>query len=293
MASDLEARRRAVAESLDCASHRLDAWATAVVSERRAPAARRGDAAGAGRGLTIGAWGVVEDLLPGAGPGSGRLDPRADHPARGHRRHAAQLPPVPPALRRVDGGPFAIDLSGARARRAAASSTASGGQQLAALVGYQVERGLAEAGLARLQLSLRTVAPLVARRLHDRDDADTDVRARVGRRHQRRRRPAAAQASPARRHRAARPARPTAGNAFLPSGDWKPMTDAEWAAVTRVLRAAAGAVDTVADVMLSESVMQYAAGNATRAAAAMDVVSTAPTPATASTCWRRRTAASG
>ena len=178
-----------------------------------------------------------------------------------------------------DGGPFAIDLSSARARRAAAVlDGVRSGQQLAALVGYQVERGLAEAGLARLQLSLRTVAPLVARRLHDRDDADTDSA----------RESVAAtnvvdgllllkQHPPGDTTLRTRLDVPPV-NAYLPAGAWKPMTDAEWAAVTRVLRAAADTVDAVADVMLSESVMQYAAGNATRAAAAMDVVSSGADP---------------
>ena len=279
VASDLEARRRAVAESLDCASHRLDAWATAVVSERRARQHGRGDEAGAGRGLTIGAWGVVEDLVPGAAaaPDGWIHAPTTRHAVTAGMLRSSHLSHLPSAG--SDGGPFAIDLSSARARRAAAVlDGVRSGQQLAALVGYQVERGLAEAGLARLQLSLRTVAPLVARRLHDRDDADTDSA----------RESVAAtnvvdgllllkQHPPGDTTLRTRLDVPPV-NAYLPAGAWKPMTDAEWAAVTRVLRAAADTVDAVADVMLSESVMQYAAGNATRAAAAMDVVSSGADP---------------
>ena len=67
--TDLAARRLAVAEALDCSSHRLDAWASAIVSDRRArQAARRAGSSRAGRGLTIGAYGVVENLSPQAGP---------------------------------------------------------------------------------------------------------------------------------------------------------------------------------------------------------------------------------
>ena len=109
--------------------------------------------------------------------------------------HLSHLPAAGPA----DGGPFAIDLSSRRVQ--SARTVIDGvrqGQQLGALVGYQIERGLAEARLARLQLSLRTIAPLVARRLHDEDETT--------RRPPRRRSPpptwstaAAAQAAPARR----------------------------------------------------------------------------------------------
>ncbi len=60
--TDVVARALAVAEALDCSSHRLDAWATAVVADRRAV-----QAASTPRGVTIGAYGVVEDLRPGPG----------------------------------------------------------------------------------------------------------------------------------------------------------------------------------------------------------------------------------
>ena len=229
VASDLEARRRAVAESLDCASHRLDAWATAVVSERRARQHGRGDEAGAGRGLTIGAWGVVEDLVPGAAaaPDGWIHAPTTRHAVTAGMLRSSHLSHLPSAG--SDGGPFAIDLSSARARRAAAVlDGVRSGQQLAALVGYQIERGLAEAGLARLQLSLRTVAPLVARRLHDRDDADTDsARESV----------AATNVVDGLLLLKQHPPGDTTlrtrldvppDNAYLPAGAWKPMTDAEW-----------------------------------------------------------------
>lgn len=266
-------RELAVGEALDCSSHRLDAWATGIVSERRTQQAAR-----TGRGLTLGAYGVVEDLRP-AGPAvDGWIHaPSTQHAtAAGMLRssHLSHLPATGTA-----GGPFAIDLSSRRLQKAAhVIDGVRQGQQIGALVGYQIERALAGGGLARLQLSLRTIAPLVARRLHGEDGGD----------------PQAAQEAVAAvnvvdgalllaRHppgdvtlRASLDAPPE--NAFLEPGDWKPLTDGEWTTVTRVLREAADTIDAVADAMLAESVLQFAGGNAQRAAAAMDAMSTGASP---------------
>ena len=280
-----------------CSAVASDLEARASPSPRRSTARRTGSTRGrprsspsaapgstsrgrgrAGRGLTIGAYGVVEDLCP-ARPALRRLDPRADHPARGRGRDAAQLAPEPPARRPV--GRRAVrhrPLERPRPAGRPRHRRRPAGQQLGALVGYQIERGLAEAGLARLQLSLRTIAPLVARRLHDRDGADSDsARESV----------AATNVvdgvlllklhPPGDTTLRARLDVPPE-NAYLAAGDWKPLTDAEWAAVTRVLRAAADTIDAVADVMLSESVLQFAGGNPHRAAAAMDAVSSGADP---------------
>jgi hypothetical protein len=178
-----------------------------------------------------------------------------------------------------DGGPFAIDISSRRVQGAAhVIDGVRNGQHLGALVGYQIERDLAEAGLARFQLSLRAIAPLVARRLHDADGSDS---------------PSAQEAVAAtnvvdgtlllRRHAPDDPelkkkldARPA--NAYLAPGAWKPLEAAEWAKVTGILRRAADTIDAVADLMLSEAVLQFANGNAPRAAAAMDAMSTGASP---------------
>lgn len=271
LSTTTSARALAVAETLDCSSHRLDAWATAVVADRRARQ-------GAARGLTIGAYGVVEGLRP-------RQDPAADGwihaPSTRHAIAAgllrnAHLSHLPDG---AGGGPFALDLSSVRLRSAVqAIDGVRQGQPLAALIGYQIERGLAAAGLARLQLSLRTIAPLVARRLSDADEADPD---------------AAKEAIAANnvvdglllldRHppddprlRALLDVPPK--NQYLEHGDWSPLTDPQWSAVTRVLAEAAETVDAVADVMLAESVLQHAGGNPTRAAAAMDAMGSGANP---------------
>jgi|GEM_PF-4334139 len=280
--TDLEARKLAVAEALDCSSHRLDAWATAIVAERRAlQLSGKGDGAAA-RGLTLGAYGVVEDLVPDDEDSDGsRLDEWIQAPSPGHAVAAGILRSAHLSHLPTDekGGPFAIDLSSVRVQ--AATHLLEGvrqGQQLGAIVGYQIERGLAEIGQARLQLSLRTIAPLVARRLSDADGADpTATREAV-----------AANnvvdgvlllelhppGDEALRSKLKDPPQ----NSYLGKDDWLPLDDKQWEEVTKVMEAAAEALDTVADVMLSESVMQFANGNAQRAAAAMDAMSTGASP---------------
>lgn len=282
--TDLEDRRLAVAEALDCTSHRLDAWVTAVVGERRSmQAARTATRSARGpRGLTIGAYGVVEELSPAAASSTdGWIHaPSPRHAvAAGMLRssHLSHLPTTGPASA---GGPFAIDLSSVRLQSAAhVIEGVRQGQQLGALIGYQLERGLTDARLGRLQLSLRTIAPLVARRLSDRDRTDTQ----------------AAQESVAATNvvdgllllhlhppgdeglRTKLNVRPE--NVYLDPGvPWPALTQTEWNAVTGLLRAAADTVDAVADVMLSESVLQFAGGNPHRAAAAMDAMSTGASP---------------
>ena len=93
-----EARALAVAEALDCSSHRLDAWATAVVSAQPDPADRQPASPRSSR---------LHDrrLRSGRGPGPPervrreRVDPRPELAARHRRRDAAQLAPQPPPRR--------------------------------------------------------------------------------------------------------------------------------------------------------------------------------------------------
>lgn len=269
-------RALALGEALDCSSHRLDAWATGIVAER---AARQRAARRNAPGITIGAWGVVEDLRPAQGnPADGWIHaPSTRHATAAGILRNAHLAHVGGG---GSGGPFELDLSSVRLD--AATHLLDGirsGQSLAALVGYQIERSLAQARLARLQLSLRTIAPLVAEHLHESSGPDADIaREAVAatdvvdgllllRTH--------APGDPALRTRLNTP--PV--NAYLDPGDWKPLTDDEWAEVTRIMRAAADAVDALSDTLLAESVLHYAGGNPTRAAAAMDALGAGHAPA--------------
>lgn len=277
-ASTTEARALAVAESLDCSSHRLDAWATAVVAERRA---RQVATARSVRGLTIGAYGVVHELSPLSGPPpTGWIHaPTTRHASAAGMLRSSHLAHLPTSGRASDGGPFAIDLSSSRIR--AASQVIDGirsGQPMGALIGYRIERDLAAVNLARLQLSVRTLAPLVARRLHDVTGDEQAAQEAVAATNVvdgvlllRRYPPGDG------RLRDELDRRPD--NEYLGPDDWPLLTEAQWNAVTRVLRDATDVVDAVADIMLSEAVLQFAGGNTTRAAAAMDATATGAAPA--------------
>src|SRR5207253_5144251 len=135
----------------------------------------------------------------------------------------------------------------------------------------RIERSLIEAKLGRFVLSLREIAPLVARRTTDRDGADGQgTRETV----------AAAQVvdgllllhqhgsgdDPLRTR-----LNQTPDNKYLLPNSWTGPTDTEWPRIQAILAEAADALDALADVLLAESVMQHAVGNPARAAATLDV----------------------
>ena len=239
--TDTAARALAVAEALDCSSHRLDAWATPIVSERRAQQAASG-ARRTRRTRThdrrVRRRRGSQDRQPRHGR---RVDPRAEPAARHRSRHASQLAPQPPAGIGAggDGGPFAIDLSSRRMQSAAhVIDGVRQGQQLGALVGYQIERGLA--GCAS--------GPAPAQPAHDRPAGRPPAARRDGADAR------AAQESVAatnvvdgvlllKRHAPGDPALRARStrcpqNVYLDAGDWDPLTNAEWTAVTRIMREA-------------------------------------------------------
>jgi hypothetical protein len=181
---------RLLTEHIDLCSYRLDAWITALYTQRLAQL-RGNDQQ---TGLYLGAYGWIENLRP----------------ARGRER--IEIDSLPPALRSVAGpnlfedaanggfvhapslmqavtasvlrnaylshasralpGPFAVNLSSARMRTAIAlTEGVRNGQPIAALLGYQIERGLHERhpGLELDQsiYALRDRFPLVAGLLTD------------------------------------------------------------------------------------------------------------------------------
>ncbi len=261
-AAPLEERRTAVASALDVASHRVDAWATALAASRTTTGTAES---------TVGAFGYVEDLdlaAPARTPQGWIHAPSTSHAttagvlASAHRSRIGAK----------DGQePFAIDLSSRRGpelRRVLEGVAA--GQTIGALLGYQVERGLTGSA-ARFQLSLREIAPLETDEL-DNDLAEADRSARV----------AAANVVdgvallrdfpvqhglPGLRGRLGE----TPKNAYV--DQWAPVTDVEWSAVVAAVNGAAATLDAVADALLSEAVLQYATGNPARAAAALDAMS--------------------
>ncbi|MCU1428821.1 MAG: hypothetical protein JWL83_2821 [Actinomycetia bacterium] len=257
-------RRIVVAEALDCASHRYDAWVSALPAHRLEQLR-----AGAPSGLLLGAYGWVENLSRGAAttrPGGYIHAPSINHAVTGGVLRSGYLTHNPDA---AGSGALAVDLSSARVRRAMELlDGVRQGQPLGALVGYLVERRFHEEGLDRFTLSLRALAPVVARRLTDRADAV----------------PAPAQESIAANNvvdgirllglaRAAVHAalvKPPADNPYLPPGSWVPPSPTELLAIDATLDEAAGAYDAVSDLLLAEAVHQLVQGNTARGAAALD-----------------------
>ncbi len=181
------ALERLFAEHLDTVAYRLDAWQTGLAARRLDQMRRR---PGRERGIHIGAYGYVEDLVPKAPPvpvaaadlppelrSSAVVTETADNggfvhaPSLNHGVTAAvlrnaYLSRAEPALRQT----MSVNLSSRRVRLAMHYIEGMrAGQELAALLGYQFERGLHERHPG-LELdvyiyALRERFPLISRRL--------------------------------------------------------------------------------------------------------------------------------
>jgi hypothetical protein len=273
----VDERALLLGETLDLASHRLDAWTTAVATSRLARMRQQS------KGVVIGAYGWVESIeltdpqpaqVPGldgvvfASPNDGGY---IHAPSLTHAATAAVLRSGRLSHHQGDANDSAlnIDLSSTRVRTAL--SIIDGirqGQPLGALLGYRLERALHDRSGHGLELDrfiyvLRALAPLVAGKLTD---------------------PGAAQESAAASNvvdGVALRERPWADvQAALVAGPadrtyiaaWTPPIAAESAAVQQAIADMDGIYDAVADVMLAEGVHQLVSGNATRAAAALDAI---------------------
>jgi hypothetical protein len=151
---------RLAAGVLDLASHRLDAWVTAQASRRLATLRTRKPA-----GVRLGGYGVVENVRPAGAPPASQGYIHA--PSLGQAATAAVLRSGHLAHLADDGAPLAIDLSSRRVRLALSLlDGVRAGQQLGALLGYRLERGLhenhRELVLDRYIAALRALAPLDA-----------------------------------------------------------------------------------------------------------------------------------
>ena len=282
-----------LAETLDCASHRLDAWLTSLAARRLADARTRGV-----RGLVVGAYGWVEgiDIIPPV-PDHRELPPGVDGPvfsaphdggyvlapSPAHAATAAVLRGARLTHDPGDTGDAAlnIDLSSTRVR--AAMSVLDGiraGQPLGALLGYRLEQWLHQrspAGrpLDRFIYCLRSAAPLVIAKTTDRVPAGAAV-------------PESFESMAAsevvdgvrllelfRTDPALVVARldqpPAAYAAYMVN--WVPPTaDDELPAVLAAIARLDNVHDAVADLLLAESVHQLVLGSPARAAAAMDAL---------------------
>ncbi|HVJ72542.1 MAG TPA: hypothetical protein VNB03_00770 [Casimicrobiaceae bacterium] len=270
----LAARDILVAETLDCASHRLDAWLTAIVDERRVQLR-----SAAPDGIAIGAYGWIEDLVPDHGRRDGGyvVAPSTAHAVTAGLLRNAYLAHNPDT---GGSGAFAVDLSSARVRRALdLLEGMRQGQSLGALLGYAIERALHEAGLDRLKVSLRALAPLVDGKLSSRGEAVPAPAAEAV---------AASNvvdgvalierfADDAQAVYSALDATPL-NNPYLLPGTWKTLTPVERQTVRTAIGTARDANDALADLLLAEAVHQLAQGNAARAGAALDAAGSGDAP---------------
>jgi hypothetical protein len=191
---------RVLAEHLDLATYRLDAWRLGLATERLTELrfAQNGTAK---PGLHLGAYGFLENVRPStatlepvtltgplatvfAGPKPLLHDPDnkgfAHAPSLGHARTAAVLRAGHVANATPDNdGTFAVNLSSARVR--VALSIVDGmrqGQSLGALLGYRFERGLhdrdAQAEVDQFIAGLRLKFPLRAGKIPQTADQNAD-----------------------------------------------------------------------------------------------------------------------
>ena len=276
-------RRLLLAETLDCCSHRLDAWLISAASRRLADLrARRPD------GAYLGAYGLLEHIELSAPTPDGQIDGRdvLHDPGDGGFVHAPGLTHAATAgvlrsgrltHRRGDPSTEALDIDLSSTRVRDAISLLDGmrrGQSLGALLGYRLERRLHDRSGGGLELDrfiyvLRIVAPLRAGKLTD-------------------------PGQPAQESLAASNVVdglkllevPTAsvikamddgpqdrgpeGSPYIT--EWNKPTPDEQKAVLAAIAELQRTHDAVADLLLAESVHQVVSGNPPRAAAAMDVL---------------------
>ncbi|MGV9267630.1 hypothetical protein ACWDRR_23565 [Kitasatospora sp. NPDC003701] len=287
---------RVLAEHLDCATYRLDAWRLGLANERLAELRYGSDGNGpAKRGLHLGAYGWLEDVRPRAkqltpvtltgplaqvfqgtaplmhDPGNGGY---LHAPSPGHARTAAVLR----AGYLANGSPqnpgsFAVNLSSGRVRIALGLLDGMRqGQSLGALLGYRLERALhdshEQAEVDFLISALRLKFPLRAGRIaetvpHQADQPDPS-------------KPLAIEQIEAGnvvdglalvRHvtRGDAPAAYPFGLADLPPAD-----TTQRAVVDRAVQDLLDVHDALADLAVAESTHQALLGNPERASATLD-----------------------
>ncbi|WP_280155140.1 hypothetical protein [Piscinibacter sp. XHJ-5] len=243
----------ALRTTLDLYSHRLDAWITSLATKRLDEMRES-----APEGVHLGAFGVVEDLLPDS---VRPVDQSADSfgyvhaPSLQQAATAAILRSAHVANRQAAAGAFDVDLRSHRVKRAKRLLEGiANGQSMAALLGYRFERGLRDAALSQHILELRRAFPLMPAGDKAGDEASEAISARnvidgvrliaeyrakgIG--------PVVASTDP-----------PLA----LSAGDQS--------TIARILDELLDQMDSVSDLLIAESVFQVAGGNMDGAGAAM------------------------
>ncbi|WP_028048808.1 hypothetical protein [Cellulomonas sp. URHD0024] len=250
---------RGAASVLDLATHRLDAWITALATDRleRLRSARPD-------GIQTGGYGFVTDLEPATGgPSTGYVHaPSVAHAATaavlrsGHLTHPGEQ--------------LAVDLSSVRVRAALeVLGAVAEGQSLGGALGYRFERALTDAGgVAQHLPALRQLAPLDAGLLTP-VPSTSDV---------------ATVAAMVTTDGLALLKRAEAGLPWgsAPPGHSRPLPpagSADQASIEAALATLRDVADAVADIGTAESVHQALQRNPIRAAGTLDALSRGEVPA--------------
>jgi hypothetical protein len=248
-------------EALDVSSHRFDAWVTSLATRRLSDLR-----AATPVGVTLGAYGVVEDLVrrPArqtvAQPPAGAPASLFEDTSGGGFVHAPSLAQAATAAvlraghlshaaRDANASALAVDLSSSRVRTALGLlDGVRQGQSLGALLGYRTERLLHDTQADAAVAVVRTLAPPPVVTAEGTPEGLPPSAVCDG-------------------LALSRMSREAVHQALAPIGDpnLAPKVDT-------VLDALLDAVDCVADLLLAESVHQIVRGNPTRAAGALDVL---------------------
>jgi hypothetical protein len=245
---------RRFTETLDACSHRLDAWITALASQKLATMR-----ASAPAGCHMGGFGWAEDVRPvGTAPVPGGYI----HAPSAAQASAAAILRNGYLSRGGTGSAYAVDLSSARVRDALQLLDGTRqGEPLAALLGYRFERDLHGRQLELLIFPLRIHFPLVAGKTLE-GVGPTEF---VGGRN-------VVDGLALRRAWNEKTA-PFSGTSDLPS-----LTSSQLDSFHAALDALNDAVDGVADVLTAESIFQAVRGNSMAAAASLDTMASGVSP---------------
>ena len=287
---------RLLTETLDICSHRLDAWVTSLATSRLAGqrAATVGNGSASDARLRTGGYGWVENLRPAAVPSplsravAARVTELDTRRAQLHplapRATAARQAPVDnggfihaPSLTQAataavlrsgylshqggaEDGVLSLDLSSDRVRRALwLLDGVRQGQPLGALLGYQLETAMHDAGLDVYIQPLRDRFPIVGDKLTPTSPGAESV--------------AASNVVDGIALDRAR-----SDGTLADTADWGaglPAIGADRTAMLGLFAAMDDAVDAISDVGVAEAVYQTMRGNPDRTAGALDAVSQA------------------
>ena len=277
----IDERRLLLSETLDCCSHRLDAWITATASRRLSDMRTAG-----ARGAFFGAYAWLENINLSTPAASGQIDGRSvlhdgtdggyvHAPGLVHAATAGILRSGRLTHRRGDPNNEALDIDLSSTRTRDALDLLDGmrcGQSLGALLGYRLERRLHERSGGALELDrfiyvLRTLAPLRGGKL---TESGAPVEENL----------AASDVVDGLRLMEVPVAAiekklvdgPDDKRYIVPPEVWVPPRAGEAEAVMETIAELERTHDAVADLLLAEAVHQLVSGNSARAAAALDVL---------------------